>query len=163
MNTTLLVVTAAALWVLGTYFYFKYRGQGNSLIPGTGALRSDDDVLVPQKKFVVNVVYSDGQTVSQDLLADLVVNVSDLMEGKYKPVNFQGIQTNTVVGGNPKEVEKIEEVEEDGGDEEEITLPNTDDDVPDTLKESEVPDPEPKSEAVMEGEVLDANNLNLNF
>ncbi len=160
MNTTLLFGLAAAAWVLGAYYFFYLRGKGTSLIPGTGVLRSDEDVLVLQKKFVVNVVYSEGQVVSQDLLADLVVNVSDLMQGKYKPLNFEGIQT-TIVSGDPKK--KVVEVEEQGGDEEEITLPKEDEDVPDTIEENDIPEPETKGELMLEAEVLDVKNLNLNF
>ena len=134
-SRTIWIAAIVIAWVAGTYWFFYLKNKAIVLMPGTGALRSDDDVIVSPHRVVVNVVFANSTSVDQDLLADMTVNVKDLLSGAYKPTD-RAVTNKTVTAPGPtEEGEKDEEEEVDLSGEPEL---NTD------LKEEDIPEPDNK-------------------
>lgn len=145
--------TIALLWVAGAYFYFYYKNKKAIVMPGMGALRHDDDVIVPQRRVVVNFVFANEESIDQELVADMVVNVDNVLKGIYKPTEKMIKQNETASWtdhqSDPGEEE--EDLEVDVTDAPELN--------PD-IKEEDIPIPEPVRNV---SEPVAVNELSVNF
>ena len=138
---TVIVVVVCMVWILGTYLYYNNRRPKlQPLVIATGAVKSDDEVLIRAKPVVVNVVFAESGPLDTSLVADVVVNYRDLLTGKYN-LNVTGgsVATGggTETGIDPKEAPSEDDKEVEGGPE----LPPAPgvDEIPDDDKDDEAP------------------------
>jgi hypothetical protein len=86
MPNFLIITGFCGVWALFSYLYFfRKSSSGNSKVSKSGSQKDPEDVLVPSQKVVVNVVYDEKiKPVDLEVLANMVINVDDLLRGTYK-------------------------------------------------------------------------------
>lgn len=75
---------AAAVSVVFWFFNGRDKKLKPMVVNVAGTVRDDKDVIVRNQPVVVNIVWETNAGLDQGLLADVVVNYKDLLNGKYK-------------------------------------------------------------------------------